>query len=67
MQLNLDLVDLLEVKDHRRSLNEDFKRSGSDLRVLHLSPSQLDSFDSFNTGLNLEIDSDGLIGVAGQD
>jgi len=63
MQLCLNLVDLLSVPEHRRSLNEDFRRSDSDLRIIYLSPAQVESFDSFMTDLELEIDNDGLIGV----
>lgn len=63
MQLSLDLVDLLSAQPNRRSLNEDFRRAGSDLRVIHLSPEQLETFDSFGTDIPLEIDADGFVGV----
>jgi len=63
MILNLDLVDLLRNPVTRRSLNSDLKAAETDLRVLYLSPDQLDSFDSFGSDIPLGIDSDGLIGV----
>jgi hypothetical protein len=45
----------------RRSLNADFKGAGLDLRVIHLSPDQLETFDNRFVDLELQIDDDGII------
>jgi hypothetical protein len=63
MKLTLDLVDLLEVKANRVSFNQDLRDRGLDLRLIYLSPSQVETFDSFSTDLNLQVDDDGFVSV----
>lgn len=63
MNLVLDLTSLLNVKAHRESLNRDLQDAGCDVRVIRLSPTQLEDFDHSPTDLDLMIDDDGVIGV----